>query len=111
MKSKLTRPVLGAVGGSAVLGACASSEGTVEGLTVTHYEPSPIIVETSNLGVFRPADGCILFTYGAGRRSQAAALFPLGTHGAADGRSLVLPNGQAIPVGTEVMVVFEAPLT
>ena len=76
---------------------------------MTHYEPSPIIVETSNLGVFRPADGCILFTYGAGRRSQAAALFPLGTHGAADGRSLVLPNGQAIPVGTEVMVVFEAP--
>lgn len=111
VESQLARPVLCAVAGGALLGACASSEGPVQALAVTHYEPSPIIVETSNAGVFRPADDCILFTYGPGRRSQAAALFPPGTRGAVDGRTLLLPNGQTIPVGTEVTVVFEAPPT
>lgn len=111
VKSKPTWPVLRAIAGAVLLGACASSRGPVEDVIVAHYEPSPIMVETSNSGVLHPANGCILFTYGAKRRSQAAALFPPGTRGAVDGRSLVLPNGEAIPMGTEVTVVYEAPPT
>jgi hypothetical protein len=98
-----------AIVGAVLLGACVSSGGGGREVTVTHYAPSPIIVATGNAGVFRPADGCIVFVYGAGRRWRAAALFPPGTGVAADQRSLRLPNGQSIPFGREVAVVYEAP--
>lgn len=78
-------------------------------MTIAYFAPSPIIVATGTAGVFRPADGCILFVYGAARRGRAAALFPAGTRIATDKRSLLLPNGQSVPFGTEVAVIYEAP--
>lgn len=97
------------VAGAALLGACAASGKPVQDVIVTHYTPSPIIVATRNSGVFRPAEGCVLFIYGTERSWRAAALFPPGTRVADDKRSLLLPNGQAIPFGTELTVIYEAP--
>ena len=93
-----------------VLAGCAHHATPAAGIpTVRFYEPSEIIVPTSRVGRFQAAGGCVVFAYDRPRALRRPALFPPGTRLSGDGRSILLPNGQAIAFGERVDVAFEAP--
>ncbi len=78
-------------------------------VVVRYYTPSGIIVGFNSEGLFYAANGCIFIDYGTKRRARAAAVFPPGTRFSADRRSILLPNGQSIPLGKKVQVGLQAP--
>jgi hypothetical protein len=92
---------------AALLSACAAA--VPPDVAVRHYQPSEIIVSTSNVGRFRASHGCILFEYDTIRSRRDSALFPLGARLSEDRRSILLPNGQSIRLGAKVAIEFEAP--
>lgn len=67
------------------------------------YKPGEIIVSTIARGILRSENGCLIFSQPGG--SQAAQ-FPAGTTYSSG--AVRLPNGQNIPLGRPVTLVFEA---
>lgn len=94
--------------------ACATSTG--DGVStgarppsLTFYTPSEIIVGTRNTGTFKVVGRCVLFERARPVNSRSPALFPLGSAWLGGAKAIQLPDGQRIPIGRTVEVVYEAP--
>jgi hypothetical protein len=84
-------------------GCAAGPKGTASLPAIETYQAGDIIVSTSGSGILRPYAGCLVFVRQGG---ALAAQFPQGT--AYQGKLVRLPNGELIPLGTSISLVFEA---
>jgi hypothetical protein len=96
-----------ALAGLALLGACATpATGAGDDLALRYYAPSEAIVPAKKAGRFAAAGQCIFFHHDPGRPG-VAALFPQRSRLSDDRRSILLPNGQSIPFGEKVTLIYE----
>ena len=67
------------------------------------------MADSGTVGRFQVANSCIYFEPSGQPAARAPALFPRGANLAGDGRSIVMPDGQAVPFGSPVEVTAERP--
>ena len=97
------------IAAAALAAGCAATVAAPPDLVRRHSTPGEIIVPGRSTGAFRPEGGCIFFHYADRRHGRVAALFPPGALFSADRRTILLPNGDAIPLGARVSIALELP--
>lgn len=67
------------------------------------------MADSGNVGRFRAANACIYFDRAEEPAGRIPALFPRGTRLSDDRRSIIMPDGKAVPLGMKVNVIAERP--
>jgi hypothetical protein len=67
------------------------------------------MADAGNVGRFHAVNACIYFDRAQAPERRVPALFPRGTRLSDDRRSVIMPDGQAVPFGQEVNVTAELP--
>ena len=92
----------------ALAGGCATVAPAPD-LVVRTHSPRDFTADAGTVGQFRIANACIFFAPDGQQASRRPALFPRGSRLSDDGRSIILPNGQAVAFDTTVKVMAERP--
>ena len=90
----------------AVSGCATVSNDPISPPLIENYADHNIIVETSRRGKLSQRGVCLTFTTG---NAVFASQFARGTRFDTDARAVVLPNGDALPLGRRLTLSFEAP--
>ena len=100
-----------AIVGLALLGACATPvTGVGVDVALRYYAPPEAIVPVERAGRLSATGQCIFFQSDR-QRPVVAALFPQRSRLSDDRRSILLPNGQSVPFGKKVTLIFVSRLT
>jgi hypothetical protein len=93
----------------ATAGGCATVGPAPPNVVVRDHSPREFMADSGSVGRFRVANACIYFDRAQQPLGQVPALFPRGSRLSGDRRSIILPDGQAVPFGEQVNVTAERP--
>lgn len=88
---------------------CATDRLAPPDMVLRHHSPRETMVDAGSVGRFRVAKACIFFDRAQRPLERAPALFPPATRLSDDRRSIVMPDGHAVPFGQVVHVTAERP--
>lgn len=78
-------------------------------MVLRHHSPRETMVDSGSVGRFGVANDCIFFDRAQSPLGRVPALFPPATRLSDDRRSIMMPDGQAVPFGKMVHVTAERP--
>jgi hypothetical protein len=93
----------------ATAGGCATVGPAPSNVVLRDHSPREFMADSGSVGRFRVANACIYFERAQRSGGRVPALFPRGSRLADDRRSIILPDGQAVPFGKKVNVTAETP--